>query len=120
MNTDTQNLDKARQEEKQNKTNVRGESGSRNILRDNTWQEDEENEKISKGTEAERQLNAGDRKFRQAAIKDKGGAITKYGMQDWSEYYAEAFSLYFTDGARMKAIEPNVFNYFEEKFGKKQ
>jgi hypothetical protein len=53
-------------------------------------------------------------KFREAAVKDGGKAVSKYGETDWQEAYAEAYSLYITSPDTLKALRPNVFDHLEK------
>jgi len=52
--------------------------------------------------------------FREAATKDGGKAVTRYGEQDWQEAYAEAYSLYITSPDTLKSLRPNVHAYFQK------
>lgn len=53
-----------------------------------------------------------DNEFRRAAQWDGGTRITDYADKDWSEYYAESFSLYIIDPDGLKRLRPNVYQFF--------
>ncbi len=57
-------------------------------------------------------------KFREAAAKDGGKAITAYGDKDFQEAFAEAYSLYITSPDTLKALRPNVFDYLDKSLPK--
>jgi hypothetical protein len=57
-------------------------------------------------------------KFREAAVKDGGKAATAYGDQDFQEAYAEAYSLFITSPDTLKALRPNVYDYFDKNLPK--
>jgi Domain of unknown function (DUF4157) len=44
------------------------------------------------------------------------GGITGYSNTDFSEYYAEAFSLYSLDPTTLQLIRPNIFKFFKAQF----
>jgi hypothetical protein len=56
--------------------------------------------------------------FREAAVKDAGKAVTKYGEQDWQEAYAEAYSLFITSPETLKALRPNVYAHLDSTLPK--
>lgn len=56
--------------------------------------------------------------FREAAVKDGGKAVTKYGEQDWQEAYAEAYSLYLTSPGTLRALRPNVYAHLDSTLPK--
>jgi len=56
--------------------------------------------------------------FREAAVKDGGKAVTKYGEQDWQEAYAEAYSLYVTSPETLRTLRPNVFAHLDSTLPK--
>jgi hypothetical protein len=51
-------------------------------------------------------------KFREAAAKDGGKAVTAYGDTDFQEAFSEAYSLYITSPDTIKALRPHVYDYF--------
>lgn len=51
-------------------------------------------------------------KFREAAAKDGTKAATAYGDTDFQEAFAEAYSLYITSPDTLRALRPNVYDYF--------
>jgi len=57
-------------------------------------------------------------KFREAAAKDGGKAVTAYGSKDFQEAFAEAYSLYITAPETLKTLRPNVFDYLDKNLPK--
>ena len=57
-------------------------------------------------------------KFREAAAKDGGKAVSAYGDQDFQEAFAEAYSLYITSPDTLKALRPNVFAFLDTNLPK--
>ncbi len=57
-------------------------------------------------------------KFREAAKKDGGKAVSAYGEKDFQEAFAEAYSLYITAPDTLKALRPNVFEYLDQDLPK--
>lgn len=57
-------------------------------------------------------------KFREAAAKDGGKAVSAYGGKDFQEAFAEAYSLYITSPDTLKALRPNVFAYLDKNLPK--
>ena len=57
-------------------------------------------------------------KFREAAAKDGGKAVSAYGDTDFQEAFAEAYSLYTTSPATLKSLRPNVFDYLDKNLPK--
>jgi hypothetical protein len=57
-------------------------------------------------------------KFREAAKKDGGKAVSAYGEKDFQEAFAEAYSLYITSPTTLKALRPNVFDYLDKNLPK--
>jgi hypothetical protein len=57
-------------------------------------------------------------KFREAAAKDGGKAVSVYGDKDVQEAFAEAYSLYITSPDTLKALRPNVFDYLAKNLPK--
>jgi len=57
-------------------------------------------------------------KFREAAAKDGGKAVTAYGDTDFQEAFAEAYSLYLSSPSTLKALRPNVFDYLDKNLPK--
>jgi hypothetical protein len=47
--------------------------------------------------------------FGQAAATDGRVRITKYAETDWSEYFAECFSLYIMDPVTLGLLRPNIY-----------
>jgi hypothetical protein len=72
------------------------------------------------GTTAQKDLSdeTGTGSFREAATKDGGlsKAITAYGRKSWSEYFAEAFTMFINQPDTLKLLRPNVYAYFTTKF----
>ncbi|HKA33052.1 MAG TPA: hypothetical protein VKH64_07560 [Candidatus Binatia bacterium] len=54
--------------------------------------------------------------FRKAAALDGPVRITKYAETDWSEYFAEAFSLYVVDPVLLELLRPTIYAYFARQF----
>lgn len=63
--------------------------------------------------------------FQKAAIADGlvtkdgqivSGGLTDYGQTGWKELFPESFSLYATDPELLKAIRPNIYNYFAARY----
>jgi hypothetical protein len=57
-------------------------------------------------------------KFREAAAKDGGKAVSAYGDTDFQEAFAEAYSLYITSPDTLKTLRPNVFDYLDKNLPK--
>jgi hypothetical protein len=57
-------------------------------------------------------------KFREAARKDGGKAVSAYGEKDFQEAFAEAYSMYITSPETLKALRPNVFDYLDKNLPK--
>jgi hypothetical protein len=72
------------------------------------------------GATAQKDLSdeTGTGSFREAATKDGGlqKAITAYGRTNWSEYFAEAFTMFINQPDTLKLLRPNVYAYFLTKF----
>jgi Domain of unknown function (DUF4157) len=97
---------KAQKDAEKGLVDARSRSGTRTIKKpDGTFTE--EIGKAAKG-------NA----FREAAVKDGGKAVSKYGETDWQEAYAEAYSLYVTSPDTLRAVRPNVFAHFDSRLPK--
>ena len=58
------------------------------------------------------------KKFREAAAKDGGKAVSAYGDTDFQEAFAEAYSLYITSPSTLKSLRPNVFDYLDKNLPK--
>lgn len=58
--------------------------------------------------------------FREAVVKDGKIFPTNYPNPEdwWQEFYAESFSLYFTNPLVLEQIRPNVFKFFKTNFPK--
>ncbi len=54
--------------------------------------------------------------FRMAAVLDGPVSITKYAAKSWSEYFAEAFSVYVLDPELLELLRPNIYAYFAKAF----
>jgi hypothetical protein len=50
--------------------------------------------------------------FRAAAAMDGPVRITEYAGKNWSEYFAESFSLYVTDPQALEWLRPEIYRYF--------
>ena len=57
-------------------------------------------------------------KFREAAAKDGGKAVSAYGDTDFQEAFAEAYSLYITSPDTLKSLRPNVFDFLDKNLPK--
>lgn len=57
-----------------------------------------------------------DPKFLEAAKADGGltAAVTQYGKTDELEYYAESFAMFISQPDTLKAMRPNIYNYFNK------
>jgi Domain of unknown function (DUF4157) len=75
---------------------------------------------VKKGTDFEDVIGTDVKgiKFREAAAKDGGKAVTAYGSKDFQEAFAEAYSLYITAPNTLKALRPNVFDYLDQNLPK--
>jgi hypothetical protein len=54
--------------------------------------------------------------FREAAAMDGPVRITEYADKNWSEYFAECFSLYVTNPQALEWLRPNVYRYLVQQF----
>ena len=43
-------------------------------------------------------------------------SITQYGERDYAEQFAELFSFYVTDPKMLRAIRPNIYEYFAKAY----
>jgi hypothetical protein len=86
---------------------ARAPSGQRWAMRSGKWE-------VVSVSAREAKRNA----FRKAVRKDGGKAVTQYGATDWKEHFAEAFGLYVTDPERLRALRPNVYDFFVKNYPK--